>query len=392
MLKVLKLAGLAALLFVFAGCATTQPKTEREPAVFYPPPPDLPRVQFLVSYEGAKDIEAKKTAFETFVTGEKESRRILDKPYGVAIYQGKIYVCDTNHTVMVFDLKKKTFEPLQGAKGQGKLVQPLNVSVDSEGNKYVTDPIRQQVVIFDKNDFYVKSLGGPGNWKPVAAVYHDGLVYVADIRNGEIRVFDKNTGDVVRTFGQKGGKIEDTLYMPVNLAFDSNGYLYVVDAGRFQVVKFDRDGHFLDTLGSLGTNLGHFSRPRGIAIDKDDNIYVVDASFYNVQMFNSKGQLLMFFGEGGTKPGKLILPAGITVDYDSLRYFQKYIDPNFHPQFLLAVVSQFGQRLVNVFAYGEEKGVKYPTYEELLKQSEEIIKKREKESPPEKEGGEKEQK
>jgi DNA-binding beta-propeller fold protein YncE len=388
--KVLKFAGLAVLLFVVGGCATTQPKIEKESAVFYPPPPDLPRVQFLTSYEGAKDIEPKKSAFESFVTGEKESRRILDKPYGIAMYEGKIYVCDTNRTVMVFDLQKRTFEPLHGAKGQGKLIQPLNISIDDQGNKYVADPIRQQVVIFDKNDFYVKALGGPGDWKPVAAVYYDGLVYVADIKNGEIRVFDKATGEIVRTFGSKG-KVEDTLYMPVNLAFDSKGYLYVVDAGRFQVVKFDRDGHLIATLGSLGTNLGHFARPRGIAIDKDDNVYVVDASFYNVQMFNSKGQLLMFFGEGGTKPGKLILPAGIFVDYDSVKYFQKDLDPNFEPKYLVAVTSQFGDRLVNIFAYGKEKGVKYPTYEELLKQAEEIIKKREKEKPPEKKLEEKEQ-
>jgi DNA-binding beta-propeller fold protein YncE len=391
MSKVLKFAGLAALLFVIAGCATTQPTVEKEAAVFFPPPPSLPRIQFLKSYEGAKDIEEKKSAFETFVTGEKESQRILDKPYGVAIYHGKIYVCDTNSTVMVFDMQKKTFEPLQGAKGQGKLIQPLNISIDSQGNKYVTDPIRQQVVIFDKNDFYVKALGGPGDWKPVDAVYYDGLVYVADIKNGEIRVFDKGTGEIVRTFGRKD-KPENQLVLPVNLAFDSKGYLYVVDAGRFQVVKFDRDGHLINTLGSLGTNLGHFGRPRGIAIDKNDNVYVVDASFYNVQMFNSKGQLLMFFGEGGTNPGKLILPAGIAVDYDSIKYFDKYADPNFQPQYLLAVVSQFGNRPVNIFAYGKEKGVKYPTYEELLKQSQEIIKKREKEEPPVKEGGEKEQK
>ena len=391
MRKVLKFAGWAVLLLMIAGCATTQPTAEKEPAVYYPPPPSLPRVQFLVSYAGAKDIEQKKSAFETFVTGEKESQRRLDKPYGIAIYDGKIYVCDTNHTVMVFDLQKKTFEPLRGAKGQGKLIQPLNISIDSEGNKYVTDAMRQQVVIFDKNDFYVKALGRPGNWRPVDAVYYKGLVYVADVKNGEIRVYNKETGELVKTFGQTG-KVENMLYLPVNLTFDRKGHLYVVDDGRFQVVEFDRDGHFLNTLGSLGTNLGHFARPRGIAIDKDDNVYVVDASFYNVQMFNSKGQLLMFFGEGGTNPGKLILPAGISIDYNNMKYFKEYVAPDFDPQYLVAVVSQFGPRPVSIFAFGKEKGVKYPTYQELMKQSEEMIQKREKAQPPAKEGGNKEDK
>ena len=211
------------------------------------------------------------------------------------MYDGKIYVCDTNNTVMVFDMAKKTFEPLKGARGLGKLIQPLNISIDEEGNKYVTDVVRKQVIIFDKDDLYVKALGKQEDWRPVAAVFFEGLVYVADIKNGEIRVYDRNTGELVKTFGQKGEQ-DELLGMPSNLAFDSKGNLYVVDSGRFQIVKFDRDGHFLNTIGSVGTNMGHFGRPRGIAIDRDDRIYVVDASFYNVQIFNDKGQLLFFFG------------------------------------------------------------------------------------------------
>ena len=71
------------ILAVVAGCASPQQKKHEE-AVFLPPPPNLPRLQFLVSYTGAKDIEPPKGAFEVFVTGEVESKGRLDKPYGVA--------------------------------------------------------------------------------------------------------------------------------------------------------------------------------------------------------------------------------------------------------------------------------------------------------------------
>jgi len=388
--KRLRMLVLMILLIAVSSCAPPEKKPE-EGAVFFPPPPSLPRFQFLFSFNGAKDIEGQKSQFETFVTGEKESQRRLDKPYGLAFYNGKIYVCDTNATVMVFDLEKKTFEPLQGAKGLGKLIQPLNISIDSEGNKYVTDPIRQQIVIFDKNDFYVTALGRAGeDWKPSDAVPYGGLVYVSDIRNGEIRVYDKTTGAMLRTFGNKG-EVNETLHLPTNLAFDSLGYLYVVDAGRFQVVKYDRDGHFRDTIGSIGTNLGHFGRPRGITIDRENRMYVVDASFYNVQMFNDKGQLLLFFGEGGTKPGKLILPAQVAIDYDNIKYFEKYVDPNFQPEYLVTVTSQFGDRMVSVFAYGKEKGKKYPSDQELIDETEQYIKTKQKDLPKV-EGDEKEQK
>jgi len=376
----LLVGGGAIMVFLMAGCATA-PVKEEEPAVFYPAPPALPRLQFLVSFNGAKDVEPEKSSFETFVTGEKESARRLDKPYGVAIYEGKIYVCDTNATVMVFDLHNKTFEPLQGAKGLGKLVQPININIDQAGNKFVTDSIRGQVVMFDKNDFYVKALGTPGSWKPVDAVPYEGLLYVADIDNGEIKVFDISTGQIVRSWGREGDP-EEVLDRPVNLAFDNDGYLYVTDAGKFQVLKYDRDGHFFLTIGKVGRNVGHFQRPRGIAADKDGRVYVVDAAYYNVQVFLKDGQNLLFFGEGGTKPGTLILPAGITVDYDNMPYFEKYVDPAFDPQFLVIVTSQFGDRMVSVFAFGKEKGVKYPADEELLEELKQRLLRQIKEQKP----------
>src|SRR5512142_3315550 len=74
-----------------AGCSS--PARKPETAVFFPPPPELPRVQYLTSFTGRKDVE-QQTAFNQFVVGEKKDVKI-DKPYGVAMYDGKIYVCDT---------------------------------------------------------------------------------------------------------------------------------------------------------------------------------------------------------------------------------------------------------------------------------------------------------
>ena len=84
-------AGLAASLLLVAGCAGPQ-IVQNTATVFYPDPPELPRIQFLTSFTGAKDIETPKSAFAAFVTGEKESGKRLDKPYGIGIYKGKIYV------------------------------------------------------------------------------------------------------------------------------------------------------------------------------------------------------------------------------------------------------------------------------------------------------------
>lgn len=356
----------AAFIIFIASCAAPQKK--KDEIVFFPPAPELPRIQYLTSFTGLKDIE-EESSFRRFVVGEKEAKR-LDKPYGVGIYDGKIYVCDTNATVIVFDLKARTFGTLKGARGQGKLIQPLNISIEADGTKYVTDPVRGQVVSFDRNDDYLKAYGTPGKWKPVDAAPFEDRLYVADIMNGLIRVFDKKSGELVSTIGDKGEPSE-RLDRPTNLAIDRDGYIYVADVGRFQVVKFDRDGHFKSMFGKLGDSMGHFARPKGIAVDKEGRLYVVDASFGNVQIFNKDGRPLLFLGEGEPGPGHFQLPAKVVIDYNNLQYFQKYVQPDFEIEYLVLVTSQVGDRAVNVLGYGKEKGKKYPSEEELLKSIEE---------------------
>src|SRR5512140_467493 len=115
MTKGLQGVGVSVLIVLAASCAAkVQPQ---QAPVFYPPAPAPPRVQYLTAFNGLKDIETQ-SSFNKFVAGEKEDLE-LEKPYGIAVYDGKIYVCDTNATVFVFDLKAKTFAALKGAVGNG---------------------------------------------------------------------------------------------------------------------------------------------------------------------------------------------------------------------------------------------------------------------------------
>jgi DNA-binding beta-propeller fold protein YncE len=370
--------GLIGAALALSAVACAAPNRKMSGPIFFPSS-QYPRIQYLTSFSGLKDVQ-EQSSFNKFVVGEQPDLK-LDKPYGVGVYDGRIYVCDTNTHVVVFDMKTRRFSDLKGATGQGKLIQPLNISIDSDGTKYVSDPVRGQVVVFNRDDDYVRAYGAPGNWRPVDAVGLGARLYVADPANGVVKVFDKETGEVVKTIGSTGEPSE-RLDRPTNLAFDGDGYLYVTDVGRFQVVKFDRDGHFKSTFGRPGDNLGHFARPKGIAVDREGRLLAVDASFNNVQMFNKDGRLLMYFGEGGDQPGNLMLPAKVAVDYDNIRYFQQYLDPGFQPQYLILVTSQFGSRFVNVLAYGTMKGVTYPSDADLLQQIEARRKKEQDAQPP----------
>lgn len=346
-----------------SGCAAA-PGT-RTPPVFFPPAPALPRIQYLTHFTGRKDVEVQ-SAFNRFVVGEK-SDRVLDKPYGVAMHDGRLYVCDTNATVTVFDVGARTFSFLKGAYGAGALRQPVNISIAGDGTKYVADPVRGQVVAFGPDDSYLRAYGEPGDWKPVDAVVTNDRLYVADVRGGEIVIFDLPGGGKRSAFGRKGEPAA-RLDRPTNLALDQQGNVYVTDVGRFQVVKFDRDGNLLATFGGLGDGPGRFARPKGVAVDRDGLLYAVDAAFSNVQVFLPSGGLATSFGGPGPDPGNLTLPAKVAIDYENVALFREFVDPGFEPSYLILVTSQFGPRRVNVYAYGRQRGQHYPTEEELRRQ------------------------
>lgn len=370
------------MMILFAACAG--PGKKDQLTVFFPAAPDAPRFQYLTSFNGQKEIVPERSGFDKFIVGKDKDLKRLDKPYGVAIYQGKIYVCDVNRGLMVFDMDKKTFAPYVGSQGQGKLVQPINISIDKEGNKYIADTARGQVVIFSGADTFVNAFGLPGTWKPTDVIRLDDRLYVADMKNFAVVVLDRTTGELIKKIGSTGPAIE-RIGRPTNIAFDKDGTLYVSDGERFQVLKYDRDGHYIGMLGRLDDRPGGFTRPKGMAIDREKRLYVVDSAFDHVQIFNAEGNTLMSLGYSGrgVEPGSMYVPVKVAIDYDNLQYFQEYIDPKFEAEYLVLVTSQFGEKMLSVFAFGKEKGRKYQSDEELMAQLKKELEKRKAELKPE---------
>ncbi|MEW6428090.1 MAG: hypothetical protein AB1568_08675 [Thermodesulfobacteriota bacterium] len=355
------------LVLLAAGCVPSAPVQQqaKSSAIFFPEPPDLPRYQFLRGYLGSSDFTGQQSAFDALVVGRQSSGLRVDKAYGVAAVRGGIYVADTNFSLVKFDLINRKFGQIAGAQGLGKLVQPINACVDEAGNIFVADPLRKQVLQYDSREFFVKAFRFSTDWKPVDVDFYKNMLFVGDGLNRQVHIFDRGTGDLLQSIGQEGAP-DERMGLPLNIAISPDGILHISDAGKIRVMKYDLDGHFLGSFGSPGQSPGRFARPRGIAIDREGKIYVVDAAFDNIQVFAKDGQLLTFLGGAGDEPGQFNLAAGVEIDYANVDLFQEYIDPNFEAEYLVYVTSQFGNRPVSVFAYGKQKGVVYPEYEELL--------------------------
>ncbi len=347
----LPIACLCMAFVLLAGCQTTP--AEKPTFLFFPAPPAEPRIQFLTWASGADELEPEQDAFETFILGdEPKAGRRINKPYGIAVRNGVAYVADTKGLSLCrLDFKNGTYGVI-GVRGPGRLRKPINVAIDSLGFKFVVDAVRKQVVVFDPQDQYTTAFDIPEPSRPVDLAVHENELFVLDNdESPEILVLDRSTGEILRRFGASGGEAGQ-FKIPNSLCVDDSGFVYVSDTHNWRIQKLTQDGEPVWTKGTPGYQLGQFGRPRGIRVDPDGIIYLVDGATEIVQMFDTDGQTLMRFGGPGNAPGALGLPSTLAIDRTSIPYFKKYVHEKFNVSQLLFVVSQYGQRLVSVYAMG----------------------------------------
>jgi DNA-binding beta-propeller fold protein YncE len=113
------------------------------------------------------------------------------------------------------------------------------------------------------------------------------------------------------SLGQR--RLSRELVDPRGLARDSNGDVWIADAGRHCVVRFDAAGASLGTLGNWGSGPGQLNEPLGLALDAR-KLYVADARNDRVAMFDRQGEWTGALGAQGSGPGRLRRPVDVAVD------------------------------------------------------------------------------
>ncbi len=333
------------------GCKTTN-RTD-ETLLVFPAPPAEPRIQFLTWASGAQQVEGPVSDLvKLALGGEPVNRPRMDKPYGVAARDGVVYICDTKLPGLCrLNFKDKKYD-LIGIRGPGRLRKPIHLTIDPLGYKFIADSVRRQIVVFSPDDEYVTAFNVPEPCRPVDVALWENELYVLDNDDTcQIVVLNRETGEVLRTFGGPG-QDPGQFRTPNSISFDSDGYLYVSDLLNFRIQKLTREGEPVWTQGQSGYLLGQFGRPRGLRVGPDGIIYVVDCATEIIQMYNSEGEILMHFGGPGTIPGSVVLPAAVAPDATSIPYFRKYIHDKFDVEYLLFVTSQYGDHLLSVYAFG----------------------------------------
>jgi DNA-binding beta-propeller fold protein YncE len=350
-MRVLRAGTILVLVGLVSSCATASSgsvSTGPAPLIVFPPPPDTARIQFLTAINSSSDVEDVDGSFVRRAPGSTAGGEPIASPYGLGIGRDRLYVCDGGRpAVEVIDLEAMTFDRFRPSGGGG-LSKPMACFVDpSTQDLYILDTNRGQVVVFDSAGTHLGNIGETGDMRPSDVVVVGDTVFVSDLKNPNVRMYDRVSRDFIGTLLPPDPPKGEGVSIPMALA-SHGGRVYVSDMGGGRVKVYSTDGEYLQSIGSFGMGFGQFQRVKGIAVDGDQILYAVDAAFRNVQMFDGEGRLLMFFGGGDHG---LTSPARVVLDYDHIAEFEHLVDPQYELSYLIMVTDLVGPDKVLVYGF-----------------------------------------
>ncbi|PFP23276.1 6-bladed beta-propeller [Bacillus sp. AFS073361] len=247
-----------------------------------------------------------------------EFNKPLNKPMDVVKIGEFVYVSDTNNKqVQVFDQSgTSVFNFGKEGTNKGEFKFPYGIAGDKDGNIYVADLYNGNISIFNSKGKFIKYfddqkkvLKSPGGLRII-----DSKLYVTDIKANKLFVFNLD-GKKVMEIGGAGAE-EGRFIAPNAVAVDSDQQIYVTDSGNNRVQIFDKEGKFIKIINGSEDGKGDptFLNPRGVAVDSKGNVYVVNNLAHNISAFDKEGKHLFELGGMGTENDKLYLPNGLYID------------------------------------------------------------------------------
>ena len=188
---------------------------------------------------------------------------------------------------------------------------PRGIAADAEGQVYITSSHRLQK--FGANGKAIKSIGcgnaggdlGEFN-EPDGLKLHNNFLYVCDVGNNRIQVFDRDLKYV---------KVLTSAHFlhPHDIGFDADGNMYIADNTEGRIVVLDPTGKFLHQIGRIGKGKGELNCPWGVCIS-GENVYVTEGYNHRMSVFTTSGSLVCTFGSQGSQLKQLQYPIGVVID------------------------------------------------------------------------------
>jgi uncharacterized protein (TIGR03663 family) len=221
----------------------------------------------------------------------------FNEPWGLAVdADNNLCVADLwNHRIQKFDNNLKFLTKFgtyadTGGKVQpnpGQFFGPRGIAIAPDGTLLVTDTGNKRVQRFDRDGKFLAAYGGagsgPGQFNEPVGVTVDaqGRIWIADLWNYRIQSFDSNFAFQAQ-FPVSGWDVQSLANKPY-LVVTARGDVIATDPEGSQLLRFSASGQFQGPIGRFGPDRGNFTLPVGIAQDSAGNLYVVEAGNNRVQ-------------------------------------------------------------------------------------------------------------
>lgn len=247
---------------------------------------------------------------------------------------GKLAI-DTNDDVYVTDAIQKNIVKFDAQGNYIKTIEtslsPISIAINSKNQLFVVDKITSSIYRLHENG--TNTLLYKGASRPSSIVFgKDDLLYLVDSDLKNVLGIDR-TGNIVVEF------THEAFTYPSGIAYDKeNNHIIVSEHGgigdndqycrsgswmvsswgpNMSIYTFDTSGNLLNSFGCFGSQDGRLQRTQGITVGACGNIYVVDPYLGRVSVFDKEGNYITRFGQQGNAPGDFNLPIDIVFTSDN---------------------------------------------------------------------------
>ena len=216
-----------------------------------------------------------------------------------------------------------------GQATAAELYDPIGGCFDAAGNLYIAEYGNSRIRMINTNEI-ISTVAGDGafgfsgdggqatnaecNSPEGVAFDTHGNLYIADFYNNCIRMV--NTAGIISTVagtgtagysGDGGQATGATLYRPAEIAFDTNGNMYIADEYNNRIRKVNTAG-IISTI--VGTGIGGYNGdgiqattaelyyPSGLCLDAAGNLYIADSENNRIRMVTIAGIISTIVGNG----------------------------------------------------------------------------------------------
>lgn len=203
----------------------------------------------------------------------------------------------------------------------------FNLSVDeARGEIYVADPKERDIRVFNREGMEIYRFGDDGRLGTVmdVAVKEDGSILVLSRMIGKTSIIFCNfRGDPIKAFTLHNLPPDFSGFSPSRLAL-KKGRIYLADRISLRIAVTDEEGLYLKGY-DIGLLLGIEEKKRGesdmegFSVDREGNMLFTIPVFFTAYSLSPGGKL-RGFGRPGGAPGKFSLIGGIVADEKGNHY------------------------------------------------------------------------